>query len=105
PTFLYSLGEAHIEDFPAPVTADKDVTLKRTFTIRDAKPAGDLCFRAAGGNKIEALADGWFTIDGAWEAKVPESTPRPRKAAGKDELLVPVPLRDGKGKFVVEYAW
>jgi hypothetical protein len=28
-----------------------------------------------------------------------------RLSSGKQELLVPVRLTDGKGRFVLEYAW
>jgi hypothetical protein len=62
-------------------------------------------FRAAVGSKIEAVGDGWYKIDG-WKMKV-ESTvvPTIRQSSGKSELIVPVPFKDGKAEFKVEYVW
>jgi mono/diheme cytochrome c family protein len=105
PTFLYSFGDVKIEDFPNPV-AGKDTVLRRTLTFTAPKPVANLHYRTAAGNKIESLANGWYQVDGVWKVKVIKgSKPVLRKAGGKSELLVPIPLADGKAEVVQEYRW
>jgi mono/diheme cytochrome c family protein len=104
PTFLYSVADVKVEDFPEPVMHGKEVGLKRTLTLSAAKASDNLYYRAAAGNKIE-LADGWFRIDGTWKVRLQGCTPRIRQSAGKTELLVPVPVNEGKVKLVQEYVW
>jgi hypothetical protein len=94
-----------VADFPNPVESDKEVHLKRTFTLTASKPVANLYYRAAAGNKIAALAGGWYQIDGTWKVKVHGAAPKVRKSGGKMELLVPVAFKDGKARFVQEYAW
>ena len=54
PTFLYSVNDLKVEDFPNPV-AGKEPSLKRTLTLTARKRRRSLFFRAAVGGKIEAL--------------------------------------------------
>jgi mono/diheme cytochrome c family protein len=104
PTFLYSFGGVKVEDFPNAV-AGKEVSLRRTLKLTAEKPVDKLYFRAAVGTKIEALGDGWYRIDG-WKMKLQGGgEPHLRPAAGKTELLVPVPFKDGKAQVVQEFAW
>ena len=105
PTFLYSFDKVSVEDFPNAV-GGKEPSLKRTLTLTASKDAPeDLYFRAAVGNKIEPLADGWFRIDG-WKTKLDSAAaPQVRQSNGKAELLVPVRFKDGKAKIVQEFVW
>jgi hypothetical protein len=104
PTFLYSFGPVKVEDFPNAVTG-KEVSLRRTLKLTAEKPADNLYFRAAVGTKIEAVGDGWYRIDG-WKMKVAGGgEPRIRPSAGKTELLVPIPFKDGKAEIVQEFVW
>jgi hypothetical protein len=105
PTFLYALGEVRVEDFPSPV-AGKEVSLRRALVLTAAPAVKDLHFRAAVGNKIEALADGWYRVDGVWKVKLGGAGPaRVRQSGGKAELLLPVRFTDGKAQVVEEIAW
>ena len=63
-----------------------------------------LTFRAAVGNKIESIGDGWFKVDG-WKMRIDGAEATIRQSGGKTELLVPVRLVDGKARFVQEFAW
>jgi mono/diheme cytochrome c family protein len=108
PTFQYSFGDVQVRDFPNAVVSGKEVVLRRRFTLTSASAVANLHFRAGVGNKIEALANGWYQIDGTWQVKVIEPRRQPltvRKAGGKMELLVPVGFADHKAAFVLEYRW
>jgi mono/diheme cytochrome c family protein len=104
PTFLYSFGGVTVEDFSNPVTAGKDVTLRRVLTLSATKPIEKLHYRAAVGATIEPAGDGWYRVDGTWKVKVPAGA-RVRKTGGKAELLVPVRFQDGKARLEQEYVW
>src|SRR5262249_34417964 len=52
PTFLYSLGELRVEDFPNPANG-KEVTMKRRLNLSSKTATDNLYYRAAAGNKIE----------------------------------------------------
>jgi mono/diheme cytochrome c family protein len=103
PTFLYTVGDVKIEDFPNGV-AGKDPSIRRTLTLTGK--GEKLHFRAAVGSKIETLSDGWYRIDGTWKLKIDSAVaPQVRSSGGKSELLVPVPLKDGKARIVLDYVW
>lgn len=105
PTFLYTVGPAHVEDFAAP-SAGAEASLKRTLTLTAPSAVDGLTFRAAAGKTIEAAGDGWFRLDGAWKLRVEgATTPTVRSTGGKAELRVPVRFVDGKARLVVEYRW
>ena len=63
-----------------------------------------LTFRAAVGSKIEAAGDGWFKIDGC-KMRIEGAEATVRQSGGKSELIVPIRFKDGKARFVQEYAW
>jgi len=106
PTFLYSLGNIKIEDFPDAFVVGKDAGLRRTFDITSAKQTKNLYFRAAVGNKIEALGDGVFRIDGAIRMKITsQAAPTIRSSAGNMELVVPIVFTNNKGRIVQEFIW
>jgi mono/diheme cytochrome c family protein len=103
PTFQYALGDLKVEDFPNPTTG-KEPSLHRTLKVSAAGGMTDLYFRAAVGDKIEALKDGWYRIDG-WKMKIDGGTPVIRKSGGKCELIVPITFKDGKAEIVQEFVW
>jgi hypothetical protein len=101
PTFLYSLSDVRIEDFPNP-TSGPEPSLKRTFTLAAEQSPEHLFFRAAVGNKIESAGEGWFKIDG-WKLKAAGA--KVRQSNGKSELLIPVAWHNGKATIEIEYVW
>jgi len=103
PLFRYSFGDVMIEDFPNAL-AGKDATIQRTLLLSTSKPADDLYFRAAVGNKIDALKDGWYRIDG-WKLKLEGGKPQIRQSGGKKELLVPIRFKDGKAQIAQHFEW
>ena len=105
PTFLYDLGKVHVADFPNAVAAGENPTLRRTLTVTSDAPAANLWYRAAVSQKIEALADGWYSV-GGWKTRLEAPTkPVLRQADGQTELLVPVELTGKEFKLVQDYAW
>jgi cytochrome c2 len=104
PTFVYSLAGIKIEDFPN-AASGKEMSLRRILTVTGEKPGDNCYFRAAVGNKIEAINDG-YRIDGHWTLKI-ENFAKPilRQSNGKTELLVPVKFEGIQAKIVLEYAW
>jgi mono/diheme cytochrome c family protein len=106
PTFLYSIKDVEVEDFPNAIASKPAASLRRTLTLKSKDPAQGLWFRAAVGNRIEAAGDGWYRIDGEWKMRLEgDGPPRMRDSAGKKELLVPVRFRDGKARIVQEFVW
>ncbi len=105
PTFLYTLGDLHVEDCPIPVLG-KDVSLQRTLKLTSQAAPANLFFRAAVGNKIEPLAGQWFRVDGVWKLRITVgSKPLLRQSAGRTELLVPVSLTNGKAEITEHFMW
>ncbi len=105
PTFDYSIDGIKIEDFPNPAVTTKETTLKRTFKLSGEGKVSKLYFRAAVGKKIEGATDSWYKIDG-WKIMVgSSSTPIIRTSDGKQELLVPIEMKEGKMDITLEYAW
>jgi hypothetical protein len=106
PTFLYSVGDANIEDAPEPVSDQPFAPFRRTLRISADAPVEHLWFRALAAGNIEPQDDGWFAVDGDWKLRV-ESAVKPivRQSGGKQELLVPVEMPEGKARFVIEYHW
>ncbi len=103
PTFMYSQDDLKVEDFPNP-SSSKEPTMRRTFKLSDSKPRPSLYYRAAVADRIEALDDGWFRVDG-WRMKIEGAKATIRKSGDKMELLVPVEWKAGKAEFVQEYSW
>jgi mono/diheme cytochrome c family protein len=103
PTFRYSIGTATVEDRPDAV-AGASPGIRRTLKVTG--PADSLYFRAAVGDKIEALSKGWYRINGDWRIRIEAAgEPQLRQSGGKTELLVPITLRDGQAQLVQEFAW
>ncbi len=106
PTFLYSVGDVHVEDTPTAVTSKLGPTMRRTLLLRAERPVDNLWFRAMAADKIESLGDGWYKINGEWKLLIQSSvTPRIRQSGGKSELLVPVRFRDGQAAIGQEFIW
>ncbi|MFL5343139.1 MAG: PA14 domain-containing protein [Gemmataceae bacterium] len=103
PTFLYSLNDLKVEDFPNP-TGTAELSLKRTLALSGPGPVRNVFVRVAVGGKIEPAGSGWYRVD-AWKLKVDGGSPQIRQSGGKAELLIPVRLNDGKMKIELEYVW
>jgi hypothetical protein len=105
PTFLYSMNDIHIEDFPNPVSG-KEGLLRRQIALSSEKAVEGLHFRAAVAGKIEPHKDGTYLVDGNRRLRIEgDEKPLLRESGGKVELLVPVRFKDSKAAFVIEYAW
>ncbi|MFO0842882.1 MAG: hypothetical protein U0797_10875 [Gemmataceae bacterium] len=104
PTFLYSFSDVAVEDFPMAVASGKEVTLKRTFDLSATKSVVNFYYRAAVGNKVEPVGDGWYRIDGGWKVKL-SADARVREAGGQAELVVPIRFDGGRARLVLEYSW
>jgi mono/diheme cytochrome c family protein len=105
PTFLYEINGVKVEDFPNAVQTKEQSGIRRELTVT-GDAAQPLFFRAAAGTRIEPLGDGWYRINGEWRMRI-QSDARPvvRTSGGQTELLVPIPLHDGKTRIVQEYQW
>src|SRR5262249_50657618 len=107
PTFLYTVGEVSVEDFPNALTSKKTgPTIERTLTLAAPKAIGNLWFRAAVADRIQATGGGWFQIDGEWTMRIDSAAPpRIRQAGAKMELLVPVRFMSERARIVQAFAW
>jgi mono/diheme cytochrome c family protein len=105
PTFMYSIGDVKVDDFPNPMRTKTGVSMMRTLTLTSDKAPSDLYFRAAVAAKIEALGEGWYKI-GDWKMRLEAAAaPKIRPGVGNMELLVPIEFKDGKARVVQEYVW
>ncbi len=106
PTFLYSVGDVQIEDYPAPVGESDYFVLKRTLSLSAASPPANLWFRAADAGKIEPQTDGTYKIDNRLTLKIAgPGKPEVRQSAGRSELLVPVVFEGGRATLTLTYDW
>jgi cytochrome c553/cytochrome c551/c552 len=103
PTFLYTIGEVKVEDFPNPGKGSEP-SLRRELKLSGSQATENLYFRAAVAAKIEQLGEGWFRIDG-WKMKLEGGTPQVRQANGKTELLLPIRFEHGEVRIVQEFVW
>ncbi len=111
PVLQYQFGRLSIDDHVVPRKSGKELSFDRTLTLSavsdDATDSKNLTYRAATGRKIEAGADGWFTIDGSLKLRVTGSAKPPavRQAGNRFELLLPVELSNGGAKVELKYVW
>lgn len=120
PEFHYRFGEAEVEDFfvPAKISGHTEFGFHRKLTLHEEKPAANLRFRAAVGNKVESLGNNTYLVDGSIHLAFPatprngknsDQPPAPqimvRQSGGKYELLVPVVFEAGQAEIVEEIAW
>jgi cytochrome c553 len=108
PIFRYSIPGLTVEDHPIPVKGEgKYATLKRKLSFEGTAETSQLWYRAAVSNKIESLGKLRYRIDGIWTLEI-DSTPQEpliRNSSGKQELLIPVRLKNGKAEFTSHYVW
>jgi hypothetical protein len=104
PTFLYTLGELELADFPAPVAG------KQSFvrTIKISSPVNgpeNLSFRASVGWPVQELASHRYDVGGQAVLEISEAgTGQPYVRSG-DELIVPVVLKKGENTITLTYTW
>jgi cytochrome c2 len=106
PTFLYSLGDVRIEDYPTPVGESDFFVFQRTLSLSSATPPANLWLRAAAADKIENAGQGSYKIDERLTLRVAgPALPELRKIDGNMELIVPVVFENGKAKIQLTYDW
>jgi hypothetical protein len=106
PTFLYSLGDVRIEDYPTPVGESDFFVFQRTLSLSSATPPANLWLRAAAADKIENAGQGSYKIDERLTLRVAgPALPELRKIDGNMELIVPVVFENGKAKMQLTYDW
>jgi mono/diheme cytochrome c family protein len=106
PIFEYEGPSFAIEDRPLPVRGD-DPSFQRRVLIKASQPAGSLYYLAGVGKEIKPLDDNAFLIGGTVRVSIESAgdTPVVRTSNGRQELLVPATLRDGKAEIVTEISW
>ncbi len=105
PHFHYTTPNVDVQDFPKPVTQGKEAGFERRLTITAKEPVNYLYFRAGSAGKIEAQPDGSYLIDGNVRIRLPGTKPVLRESGGRQELLIPVVLTNGKAEIVQEISW
>ena len=109
PVFRYSLSGVTVNDQPIPfVDSDRKLGLQRKLQFEGMGETRTLWYRAADGNQIEFTKEGHYQIDRVWTMELQVSGPdRPliRSSQGKQELLVPVRLMNGKAEIIQYYHW
>lgn len=132
PVYQYDAAGVRIEDEIQPAAATEQARLTRTLTVSlrgdepappaskdnvtnsgapavapTAKPGDTIWFRAAAGQKIEAVGAGEWRVDGLWNVKltVADATPVVRSSGNRAELLVPVKVARPSVRIVQEIVW
>lgn len=106
PTFLYTYHGVKVEDFPKAVAGKAAPSFQRTLTLTAERPVADLWFRAVVADRIEAVGNGWYRIDGEWRLRIESGAPpQVRLSNGKQELLVPVRFDGKRARIVQELVW
>lgn len=104
PTFLYTCCGVQIEDAPSAVAGQPSPSIRRVLTLTAGKPVGNLWFRAAVADNIEAVAKETYRINGEWTLKL-DLEAKIRGSSGKVELLAPLRFQAGKARIVQEFVW
>ena len=108
PIFKYQLETATIEESPEPVIQPGGAILKRTFNIEADSASNGLHFLAAEGDEVEQLANDRFRVGDQYEVQIKGSFPlKPiiRVQEGKTQVLIPVPLDQGKASVEQIIEW
>jgi mono/diheme cytochrome c family protein len=106
PTFLYSCRGVQVEDFPNAVASKRAPSIRRTLSLTAEEAPKALYFRAAVGDRIEALGKGWYRINGEWRVRIESAAPPViRDSGGKKELVVPVRFDGKRATLVQEIVW
>lgn len=106
PTFAYEGPTFHVQDQPVPV-AGEEPSFQRHIVIDAKQPAGSLYFLAGASHEIKKLAEDRYLLGGTIQIRLAAAGPSPiiRTSNGRQELLVPVQLKDGKAEIVQEIVW
>jgi hypothetical protein len=107
PTFEYSGPGFSVEEQPLPVAGKKDAGFERRLTISAEQPVSQLYFLAAASPEIKPLGEDRYLVGGTLQIRVRSAGPTPivRQNSGRQELLVPLALQDGKAEIVQEIFW
>ncbi len=109
PVFRYSLSGLRVEDHPIPLRSPgKIATLTRTLRFNGTADSSQIWYRAAVAGKLELVKPGQYLIDGIWSMDVDcgeSNLPKIRPSSGKQELLVPIRLKDGRATIKQSYHW
>ena len=107
PTFRYTCGDVTIEDavreiVTAGALPDARPTLRRTLRCSGASTA-TLTFLAARDARIEDLGDGGVQVGASLRLQVPVGAFRIRPSGDARELLLTIPLVDGRAELELDY--
>ena len=106
PAFHYQAGPLDVVDHFQPRGKGEFVPLQRTLRLSAADEPTQWYYRAATGQKIVPLQDGWYQVDGNWRTKIESSQAiELRTQSGRDELLVKLKFVSGRCELQQEYAW
>ena len=111
PTFVYSFPDAKVEDTPIGVQTlgAADASIRRTLKLSataPGSPGGEIYYRVAVGDTIEAKPGGAFLVDKKVTVKIAGGgAPVIRNQGGKTELLEPVAFTNGEAKLEETLTW
>jgi len=106
PVFQYSGPGFAVEDQPLPKPSGKETGFERRLTIRAEQPLSALYFLAGAAGEIKPLGDGRYQLGAVTIGiRADGASPVVRTNGGRQELLVPVTLKDGKAEVVQEIVW
>lgn len=104
PTLLYSYRDVAIEDSLAPIERDGIAGLRRILRFAGTVPEG-LHLRLASG-RVVRVSETMCRVDGTLTLRVGQDAEVVVRGAGdRQELLIPIGLRNGKGRQEVDYVW
>jgi hypothetical protein len=78
--------------------------LRRTLAFASEEDT-TLTFRAALDGRVEDLGEGKVAVGSALRIQLPPGSFRIRAAGEEFELLVEIPIRQGKAELAIDYSW
>jgi len=107
PTFRYEGPDFQVEDHPMPVVSGGVASFERRLRVSAAHADEGLYFLAATAGEIERIDDRWYLIGGALKIQIRagHATPVIRNQGGRQELLLPIVIENGKAEIIEELVW
>ena len=106
PAFRYVCEEVTITDAAQElaVAGEPRPLLRRTLAFASEEDT-TLTFRAALDGRVEDLGEGKVAVGSALRIQLPPGSFRIRAAGEEFELLVEIPIRQGKAELAIDYSW
>ena len=106
PIFEYTAPGYRVEDQPLPKAGGRETGFERRLMIRAEQPLPRLYFLAGAAAEIRPIGDSRYQVGAVTIGlRADGASPVVRTSGGRQELLLPVELKQGQTTVVQEIAW